>query len=194
MDSSRITEVLNRMGQGEPEAGTEAWELLYPEMVRLAKAERRRWEGNWTLETRALVNEAYVKLFGQGPRDYTDRAHFFRLTSRAVRQVLVNYARSQKAAKRGGPGEPETLHDELAGLSSGIGVEMLELDQALERLAAQDVRLAEIVNLRFFAGLTHPEIAETLDISLATVGRDWVVAKAWLSRELGDSLPEHDQA
>ncbi len=194
MDTARITEMLNRMGHGEPNAGSEAWELLYPEMVRLAKAERRRWDGNWTLETRALVHEAYIKLFGQGPRDYTDRAHFFRLTSRAMRQVLINYARSQRAAKRGGLDEAVTLHDEVAGFSSGIGAEMLELDQALERLAVQDARAAEIVNLRFFGGLTHVEIAETLDISLATVGRDWTVAKAWLSRELGESPPEHDQA
>ena len=188
MDTADITAILNRLGDGEPDTRSQAWEVLYPEMMRLAKAERRRWEGHWTLETRALVNEAYLKLFGEAPRNYADRRHFFRLTSRVIRQVLVTYARTQQAAKRGGADSVVALHEgEGVALPEATVEDVLSLHDALERLAELDPRAGEIVDLRFFAGLTHEEIGQTLGVSLATVGRDWVVAKAWLSRELADA-------
>ena len=138
------------------------------------------------METRVLANEAYLKLFGKEDRDYADRGHFFRLVSRAVRQVLVDYAESQRALKRGGGGEPLTLSGNVARveLPPDVAEEVLGLDEALERFRRIDPRATEIVELRFFAGLTNKEIAETMGISLATVGRDWTVARAWLKRGL----------
>ena len=158
-------------------------------MLRLARHERRRWGGNWTLETGALVNEAYMKLFGGEPRDFESRRHFFRLVSRVTRQVLVNYAEAQRSQKRGGDAPTPVPLEEARGAAMTLGVadEVVALDAALTDFRVVDPRAADVVELRFFAGLTHEEIAETLEMSLATVGRDWAVARAWLKRALRDA-------
>ena len=180
------TELMRLITSEDPDAEQQAWDVLYPELIALARAQRRKWQGNWTLETRVLAHEAYLKLFRGPVRSFEDDRHFFRLVSRAIRQVLINYAEARGAAKRGGGGEDVTLDERLLGdhASSEAWAEVRELDEAIHRLRDLDPRAAEIVELRFFAGLTNEEIAETLDISLATVGRDWAAAKAWLSREL----------
>ena len=181
-----ITRILDRLRDGDTDAEHEAWQALYPEMIRLARAQRRRWEGNWTLGTRALAHEAWMKLFGDRPPEYADRRHFFRLVSRAIRQVLVNYAEARSAAKRGGDASDLTLDDAILdpGMPGADASDLVALHRALDRFQELDPRAAEIVQLRYFAGLTHEEIAQALDVSLATVGRDWAAARAWLSREL----------
>ena len=187
MGEEDITQILDRLTGSDPESEREAWAALYPEMLRLAQAERRRWGGNWTLETRALVNEAYVKIFGGETLHFEDRRHFFRLVSRVTRQVLVNYAEAQRSLKRGGDAPTPIPLDEAsaAAMTDGVADDIVALAEALEQFRSVDPRAAEVVDLRFFAGLTHEEIAETLELSLATVGRDWSLARAWLKRELG---------
>ncbi len=186
MSADDITQILDRLAGSDPDAERAAWDALYPEMLRLARHERRRWDGNWTLETGALVNEAYLKLFGGQPRDFEGRRHFFRLVSRVTRQVLVNYAEAKRSRKRGGDAPTPIPLEEAPGVAMTMGVadEVVALDDALAEFKRVDPRAAEVVELRFFAGLTHEEIAETLEMSLATVGRDWAVARAWLKREL----------
>jgi RNA polymerase sigma factor (TIGR02999 family) len=186
VDSTDITRILDDLKEPTPDAERRAWEVLYPEMLRLARAERRRWGGNWTLESRALAHEAYAKLFGDEVRDYANRRHFYRLVSRAIRQILVNYATAQRRQKRGGDTPTAAPLHELEDhlMSPRVADEVVELHEALERFRELDERAASVVELKFFAGLTAEEIAETLDTSPATVGRDWAIAKAWLEREL----------
>jgi RNA polymerase sigma factor (TIGR02999 family) len=187
MDDADITRVLAELQAEGPAAAERAWEVLYPEMLRLAKAERRRWGGNWTLETRVLANEAYLKLFGEEVRSYQDRRHFFNLVSRAIRQILVNYATSRRRQKRGGEASTALpLHEvDDRVMSAEVAEEVLDLNEALDRFRKIDPRATEVVELKFFAGLTGEEIGEAMGLSPATVGRDWVTARAWLSRELG---------
>jgi len=185
---------------GNREAFDRAYALLYDELAALARAQRSRWRGNETLNTTVLVHEAYLRLAGTTGRDtddprWQDRRHFFALAARVMRQVLVNYAEAQHAAKRGGdrskvPLEALELMRPIAvtGVDANDTVEadrILALHEALERLAARDMRQARIVECRFFAGLSIPETAEALGISPATVKRDWQAASAWLSDQMG---------
>lgn len=190
MSADDITQILDELAGSDPDAEQAAWDALYPEMLRLARHERRRWDGNWTLETGALVNEAYLKLFGGQPRDFEGRRHFFRLVSRVTRQILVNYAEARRSRKRGGDAPTPVPLEEAPGvamtpsMTPGVADEVVALNEALEEFRRVDPRAVEVVELRFFAGLTHEEIARTLEMSLATVGRDWAVARAWLKRAL----------
>jgi RNA polymerase sigma factor (TIGR02999 family) len=187
---------------GNREAFDRAYALLYDELSALARAQRGRWRGNETLSTTVLVHEAYLKLAGATGRDtddprWQDRRHFFALAAQVMRQVLVNYAEGQRAAKRGGdrtkvPFEALELMPPMpvTGVDASDTVEadrILALHEALGRLAALDMRQARIVECRFFAGLSIPETAEALGISPATVKRDWQAASAWLSDQMGDT-------
>jgi RNA polymerase sigma factor (TIGR02999 family) len=188
-----LATLLRSSALGERASFDRAFALLYDELMVLARAQRRRWEGNATLNTTVLVHEAYVKLSG-GAVEWDGRRHFFALAAQVMRQVLVNYAEGQRAAKRGGDADLVTL----GGLEESARPDptfaplddndrVLALNEALARLAALDERKARIVECRFFAGYSIPETATALAISEATVKREWHGAREWLARELGES-------
>ena len=155
------------------------------ELRAIAGSYFRRERAGQTLQPTALVHEAYLRLVDQTRVEWKNRGHFFAVASQAMRRALVDHARSRAAAKRGGGLEPETLGVELATPTPMPPIEVLALDQALDRLAAVDPELARVVELRFFGGLTLEETAEVAGRSLASVKRDWRAARAFLHRELG---------
>ena len=162
------------------------YRVVYEDLRRRARRALKAQPEGLTLSTTALVHESYLKLRGSDELHWQDRAHFLALAARAMRFVLVSHARSHHAKKRGGGRAPLELDEELA-VSDDRAEEMLALNQALERLAAVDDRLARMVELRFFGGLTVEEIAESLEIAPSTVKLDWQKARAWLYRELRGS-------
>lgn len=186
MSAPTPTALLDRARAGEAEAFDRLVGQLYGELRALAHAQRRRLGASDTVNTTALVHEAYAKLDGRADgagRAYTDRAHFFRVAARAMRQVLVDYARGQHAAKRGGTDAALPL-DEARLLPAERTAEVVALDEALQRLTTLDPRQSEVVELRYFVGLTIPETADVLGLSPATVKREWTAARAWLHREM----------
>lgn len=183
MDAHDITRLLEAVGEGQDEALDEVFEIVYPRLREIARARRSSWRGVDTLNTTGLVHEAYLKVAGRG--GYESRAHFFATTARAMRQVLINYAERRDAAKRGGRGSDVTLHEGDAVADDTLD-EILTLDEALRKLEALSERQARVVECLFFAGLSISETAEALDVSPATVKRDWATARAWLYREMTD--------
>jgi RNA polymerase sigma factor (TIGR02999 family) len=179
----RVTELLAHWSHGDDAALGELTPLIYEELRRLAHHHMGGQRPDHTLQTTALVNEAYLRLADQTNPSWQDRAHFFAVAARAMRQILVNYANSCRAQKRGG-GALKVELDEAAIVSPEKSKEIVELHEALERLAALDPRKARVVELKYFAGLNHDEIAEVIKVSTVTVRRDWVFAKAWLHNEL----------
>jgi RNA polymerase sigma factor (TIGR02999 family) len=183
--------LLEAAAQGDASALDRAFALLYDELSVLARAQRRRWQGNETLNTTVLVHEAYLKVAGAGQAvRWEGRRHFFALAARAMRQILVNYAEAQRAAKRGGDEVRLSLESSSSGdATAEIGLpqeadHILAVHEALEQLSQQDPRQARIVECRFFVGMSIPETAEALGISPATVKRDWQLASAWLYQVL----------
>lgn len=162
--------------------------LVYDELRRLAQHYLRRERADHTLQSTALVHEAYVRLIGQDTPPWQSRAHFFGIAARLMRQILVEHARSHHAAKRGGHAFKLTLEDASA-VAQPADVDLVALDDALKKLSTQDARQSRIVELRFFAGLTIEDAAEVLEISPATVTREWTIARAWLFREIGRDTP-----
>jgi len=158
-------------------------QMVYDELHSIAGRHLRRERPGHTLQPTALVHEAYLRLVGGDGLAATSRVHFLRAASRAMRQALVDHARARLALKRGS-GLQITLDEGIAGRAEPI-IDMLTLDDALARLAAAEPRWAQVVELKFFAGLDVPDIAEALGVSAATVKRDWQFARAWLARELG---------
>jgi RNA polymerase sigma factor (TIGR02999 family) len=156
--------------------------LVYNELHGLARHYLRGERPDHTLQTTALINEAYLRLVDQGPFRAQSRAHFVALAANLMRQILVDYARSHRSAKRGNDCRV-TLYDEL-GAVKNEDMDVLALDDVLKQLAERDPQQCRIVELRFFAGLTVEETARVLDISPATVKRDWSMARAWLSRQI----------
>jgi RNA polymerase sigma factor (TIGR02999 family) len=149
----------------------------------------RRERPDHTLQASALVNEAYVRLIGNGPVSWESRAHFFVTAAQTMRRVLIDHARRHVAEKRGGAGVRIDLNENIAAVENTESGRMLDLDRALTRLAVLDARQARVVELRFFAGLTVEQTAEVMAISEKTVKRDWAVARAWLEGEIrGSSL------
>lgn len=159
--------------------------LVYDELHRLAHHYMRRERDDHTLQTTALVNEAYVRLAGISRLEGEERAQFFALAATIMRRVLVDHARARRRARRGGGIEVTALTDSVAAADDAAGVDLVALNEALDRLATLDARQATIVDLRYFAGLTVEETGAALGISPATVKREWTTAKAWLYRELG---------
>ncbi|MBA3296785.1 MAG: sigma-70 family RNA polymerase sigma factor [Acidobacteria bacterium] len=157
--------------------------LVYKELRRLAAGYIRREKPGQTLQPTALVHEAYLRLMKDRPDRWQNRAHFCAIAAHSMRQILIERARARGAVKRGGGGPRVTL-DEALVAGEDRSIDLLALDEALERLAAMDPDQARLVELRFFGGLTVDETAEAMDISPATVKRHWTVAKAWLAREL----------
>lgn len=182
--------LLRAAARGDIDARNEAWSRLHAEILRVVRSQRRRWSGDWTLETQALASEVFIKLCGKRPLEPRDRRHFFTTLAKAVRQILVNYAEAKRTLKRGGGVLEVPLSSvEAAILPDPVSESVLDLSEALDRFESLDARGAAVVELRFFTGLTYEEIAETLEISRATAVRDWESARLWLARELGGSLP-----
>jgi RNA polymerase sigma factor (TIGR02999 family) len=178
-----ITRLLADWSNGDRQALEKLTPLVYDELRRLAARYLRQERVGHTLQSTALVHEAYLKLVGQNNVRWQNRAHFFGIAAQMIRRILVDYARARKADKRGSGAEKLSL-DEAIALPGGQDLDLVALDDALEGLAKIDQRQSRLVELRFFAGLTIEETAEVMQMSLATAKRDWVSAKAWLSREV----------
>src|SRR5947199_9851151 len=179
----RVTQLLQQWSHGDNSALAELTPLVYEELRRLAHHYMEAQRPDHTLQTTALVNEAYLRLADQTNPNWQSRAHFFAVAARAMRQILVNYAKSSRAQKRGGGGLKVEL-DEAALVSPEQSKEIVDLHEALERLATLDSRKAQVVELKYFGGLNYDEMAEVLKISPVTVRRDWRFAKAWLYTQL----------
>jgi RNA polymerase sigma factor (TIGR02999 family) len=181
--SHRVTQLLAQWSHGDNAALTELTPLVYDELRHLAHHQMEGQHPGHTLQTTALVNEAYLRLADQTHPSWQNRAHFFAVAARAMRQILVSYARSQQAQKRGGGALKADL-DEAALVSPEESKEIVDLHEALETLSTLDSRKAQVVELKYFGGLNYDEIAEVLKISRITARRDWEFAKVWLYTEL----------
>ena len=181
--SQNITKLLVDWRNGDQEALDQLMPLVYDELRRMANHYMRNERKGHTLQTSALVNEAYLRLVDHENIDWQNRSHFFGLAAQAMRRILVDHARSRNYQKRGGNAERVSL-DQAANFAEERATELIALDEALQELAKLDPRKSRIVEMRYFGGLTGEETAEVLGISTATVARDWETAKAWLLREL----------
>ena len=180
--SVQVTQLLRRWTQGDDQALPALLPLVYKELRKIAHYHMQSERSDHSLQSTALVHEAYLRLLGGQPAGSQNRAHFIAIASRAMRQVLVDYARSRNALKRDG-GFRICLED-LGDLPVTGDTELQCLDHALEELSRLDDRQARIVEMKFFGGLSSPEISEVLGISRATVDRDWATAKVWLHRQM----------
>jgi len=181
--SQDITTLLKEWGGGDQSALGKLMPLVYEQLRRMASRHLLRGRPDEVMQTTMLVHEAYLRLVDQKNVNYQNRAHFFAVASKAMRQILVNYVLAQQAEKRGG-GIYKVSLSNAAILPEEQGLDILALDEALKKLANMDQRKSEIIELRFFSGLSLEETAETLGISLATIKREWKLARAWLLREL----------
>lgn len=179
-----VTMLLRAWSGGDKEALDRLAPLVYNELHRIAKRLMAGQRLNHTLQATALVNEAYVRLVDAGEASWQDRAHFFALCARAMRQILVDHARGRASVKRGGEHIMIELDEAAVAAPPSPSVNLLELDEALRRLATLDPRKSQVVEMRFFGGLSLEETAEALNVSTKTVQRDWDMARAWLYAEL----------
>ena len=182
-----VTQLLIAWRNGDETALDELMPLVYEELRRMARNYLRRERSDHTLQTTALVNEAYLRLIDHKRIEWQNRAHFFALAARAMRRILVDYARSRKYQKRGG-GARKVSISEAAVLAQERAAEMVALDDALNALAALDPRKSQVVEMRYFGGMSVEETAEALGISAVTVTRDWNTAKGWLLREINRGI------
>jgi RNA polymerase sigma factor (TIGR02999 family) len=178
-----ITQVLESLSAGEPEAAERLWPLIYEELRPLARRCLRGQARSPILDTTSLVHEAFLKLVDANSINWQGRTHFLAVVARAIRRVAVDWARSERTAKRGGGRELVALHDQIPGRSTDQ-IDVLVLDETLERLSGQHTRCGTIVELRFFVGLTVVEIAQVLGVTRRTIDDDWQFARSWLNREL----------
>ncbi len=191
---SAITEVLGQVRDGVPGAMDRLVELVYADLARLAHRQLGLEAAGHTLSTTDLIHEAYIRLVDQTRTQWADRAHFFAVAAHVMRRVLVDHARRHRAERRGGPKRRvvsiEVLESaDIASLTTDQRADvLLEMDDALERLAQLDERQARVVECRFFGGLTEEDTAAALNVTPRTVARDWVKARGWLSRMLCDDL------
>jgi RNA polymerase sigma-70 factor, ECF subfamily len=198
-----VTQLLAQWRDGDERAFAQLSALMYEELRQLAQRHLRRERSNHTMQKTALVNEAFMRLVGQQSVDWQSRAHFIGLASKLMRRVLVDYARARLADKRGGGAgvlsldemaapeadeAPDTTPTALQHLDAHTQEEVSAIDQALVRLEQIDARQAQIVEMRYFGGLTVEQTAEAIGISEATVKREWTLARAWLRRELGKNF------
>jgi RNA polymerase sigma-70 factor, ECF subfamily len=188
MDQADITVLLQRAGKGDKSSEGELLQLVYSELHRLASAYMRRERKDHTLQPSALVNEAYVKLIGAKDISWQNRSHFYSTAAKVMRNILIDYARTRAAERRGGSPARMELREDLIVVEEQPD-RFLMLDEALNRLDAMDHRQAQVVELRFFGGLSVEEAAAVLNISEKTVKRDWAVARAWLEAELAGPNP-----
>ncbi len=180
-----LTRLLQAAAAGDGQADNELYGFVYKELRKIARAHRRSWHGNDTLNTTALINEAYIKLADQSGGHYQDRTHFFATASKAMRHILINYAERRSAAKRGS-GQQELRVDDLQLPADDDVEDLLELNMLLEQLEGDSPRRCRIVECRVFGGMTISETGQALGISPATVKREWTVLSAWLFREIHD--------
>lgn len=189
-DQDTVARLLGELRAGNPDAFDGLLPLVYDELRQLARRQRHRWYGDETLTSTALVHEAYLRLVDQSAVEWESRAHFLAVASRAMRQILLDYAKRKRAAKRDGGRERIPLHEVEAVLgASEDAVEvqseaLIALEESLRRLEACEPRQSRIVECRFFGGMTIEETAEVLGISVASVKRGWAMAQAWLYRDL----------
>lgn len=183
MADHEVTNVLQRLVEGNASAVDELLPMVYDELRQLAQKYMRKQPENHTLQPTALANEACVRLLGHGVIPPRNRAHFFAIAATAMRQVLANHARDKNTDKRNPGGRRLTLSD-LPTPDDAAEIDLIELDEALTRLAALDERQSRLVELRFFSGMTISDAAEAMAISTATAEREWRMARAWLSAEL----------
>src|ERR1019366_5522188 len=188
-ESASVSQLLIAWGRGEPAALEELTPRVYRELHKLAGAYLRRGRPNRSLQPTALINEAYVRLLDQPPPvQWENRAHFFGIAARLMRLILVDHARTHQAAKRGGAAPAVTLSDCMA-VSPARAPDVLEIDEALDRLAAADERKAKVIELRYFGGMDREEVAAALGLTVPTVKRDLRLGEAWLRRFLaGESV------
>lgn len=183
---SEVTEILHRIADGETDGLDRLMPLVYAELRQLAASQLRRERPDHTLSPTSLVHEAFLRLTGHSPVSWVGRSHFFRVAAQAMRRILVDHARRRVSQKRSRQHQV-TLDEEISASHAPSSEEVLGVDEALERLAMLDARQARVVELRYFVGLSIEETAEVLGVSIATVKRDWMVARAWLQRELSPS-------
>ena len=185
--SGEITRLLVDWRSGDQAALDRLLPLVYDELRRVARNHMRREQPDHLLQTTALVHEAYLRLVDQKNVRWQTRAHFFAVAAQVMRHILVDYARGRQRAKRGGGSAELPLHD-VAVLSEARAEELMAVHVALENLATVDPRKGKVFELRYFGGMSVDEAAEAMNVSPATVARDWRMAKAWLRREIGDGL------
>jgi RNA polymerase sigma-70 factor (ECF subfamily) len=183
-EENDITAILARWRSGDAAAANELAELVYRDLHRLAAREMRHERGEHTLQTTALLHEAYLRILRPGPVEWKDRAHFFAFAAQQLRRVLVDHARRSKSEKRGGDVVKFSLLDSDGGGVPAFDARLFALNEALTRLEELDPRAVRVVELRYFAGLTEAEAADVLGVSVATLKRDWDFAKTWLAAQL----------
>lgn len=181
--AERLTEILDAVRAGAGDAREELFRAVHGELRRLASAEMRQQPVGHTLQTSALVNEAFLRMFGDAQASWEDRAHFFGTAARAMRSILVDMARQRSAEKRGGDRVRIELDDDAVETTTELD-EVVAVHDALEKLEAIDSQGAQVIQLRFFAGLDLNDVARVLDVNERTVRRRWDEARAWLFREL----------
>jgi RNA polymerase sigma factor (TIGR02999 family) len=192
--SQEVSQLLRAWSDGDRTALDKLVPLIYDELRRMARRYMDRQQAGHTLQTTALIHEAYLKLIDRKEAHWRNRAHFFGVAAKAMRSILVDYARASHAAKRGGEAVLVSL-DEAAVASDERAAELLALDDALAGLAAIDRRKCQVVELRYFGGLSVEETADVLRVSVETVARDWRLARTWLLRELSKAPPpSHPQS
>jgi RNA polymerase sigma factor (TIGR02999 family) len=180
-----VTQLLASWSQGDQAALEQLMPLVYGELRRLASAYLRHERSNHTLQSTALVHEAFMRLVGQHSVEWRNRAHFFAIAAQMMRRILVDYARAQRREKRGSGAVKLELDAALAeGLDSGLDLDILSLNSTLDELSRLDSRQGRVVELRFFAGLSIEETAEVMSLSPASIKREWNSARAWLFREM----------
>lgn len=185
-DRDRLAALIERWNDGDREALDAIVELVYEDLRAIAHRHLTRERGNHTLSTTALVNEAYLKLSERTGSGWKGRPHFLALASKMMRNLLIDYARRRNASRRGGNEIHVSLNEDLDGADPKV-VELLTLDQALNRLERRNERMAQVVECRFFGGMPSSEIAQAMSLSIRTVERDWIKARAYLLAELGKS-------
>ena len=178
-----LTRILESIDKGDPAAAAELLPLVYEELRKLAAAKMARESLGQTLQATALVHEAWLRLAGSERQQWRGRAHFFGAAAEAMRRILIDKARRKASQKRGGDQQLEELHESRIELQAP-SAEVLAVDEALEALAAEDTLAAEVVKLRYFVGMSIPEIAEALGIAARTADRHWAFAKAWLKNAI----------
>ena len=186
MESERgeVTDLLIRFREGDRQAEAQLIPLVYDELRRLASRYLNRERGDHTLQPTALVHEAFLRMVNEDQPPWQNRAHFFGVAARLMRQILVDHARRRQSLKRGGSREQTDLDEEFTVYSPEKSAELVALDEALDRLAHQDERQSRVVEMKYFVGLDIDDIAKVLGISPRTVKRDWTMAKAWLHQEM----------
>jgi len=191
LSQQRVTKLLIDWSDGDERALNQLIPLVYQELKRLARYYMRRERVGHTLQTSALVNEAYIQLVDYKKMRFKDRAHFMAVAAQAMRRVLVDHARSRRSAKRGGAERRNVSLDAAATLADERADEMIALDDALRSLAILDPRKSQIVELRYFGGLEIDETAEVVKVSAATVKREWNSARLWLHREISRTVSDN---